>query len=260
MKDLFYVFKESIEETKKDLEYFAEKTEMHKKLGEALNEYVKELNEMEIPGIGTQESEDLTKITNTQIEAINKFEKQIPLIGKTIRGANISEKERKKKILNNLKILKKEIKNIKSNMPMDINNLIQKVLKDSYDEMNEDLQNYAEKVQFYNEAKKNLREYVNDNREAISDFMEEGGDLTKISTKQIEIITNLEKHVSTIEKNSKNVKLPNKETKKEIVSDIRALKKDIKNKKVEIKVANPNIPAIKLTPIQKIKYLKRKNT
>ncbi len=62
---------------------------------------------------GIEESVDLTKITNTQIEAINKFEKQIPLIGRTIKGASISDKEKKKKFLNNLKVIKKGIKNNK---------------------------------------------------------------------------------------------------------------------------------------------------
>lgn len=110
---LFNTFKESIEELNKDKEYFEKKMEMFSEIGEALNEYVKELNEMDVPGMGSQESVDLTKITNTQIEAINKFEEQIPLMGKTIKGANITNKEKKKEVLNNLKALKKDIKNKK---------------------------------------------------------------------------------------------------------------------------------------------------
>jgi len=35
--------------------------------------------------------------------------------------------------------------------------------------------------------------------------------------------------------------LPNEEKKKQNVSDIKALRKEIKNKKLEIKVANPNL-------------------
>jgi len=76
----FQTFKESMEEMNKDLEYFAKKMETHKELAEAMGDYMKDLNEMDIDIWGTQESEDQTKITNTQIEAISKFEKQIPLI------------------------------------------------------------------------------------------------------------------------------------------------------------------------------------
>ncbi|MBY9012341.1 MAG: hypothetical protein KGD70_08195 [Candidatus Lokiarchaeota archaeon] len=259
---IFQTFKESMEEMNKDLEYFAKKMETHKELAEAMGDYMKDLNEMDIDIWGTQESDDQTKITNTQIEAINKFEKQIPLIGKTIKGANISDKERKKSFLNNLNVLKKDIKNLnKIPKDMDINALVQKVLKDSYDETAEDLHNYAEKVKSYNEAKKNIREYMNDNREAISDFMNsmEGGDLTKISTKQIEIVNNFEKEVSSIEKAIKGVKVSNKPKVKQNLKDIKAIKKNINNRKLEIKIANPNISTFKLTPIQKLKYLNKKN-
>ena len=110
---LFRTFKESIEDLNEDKEYFEKKMEIFNEVGEALNEYMKELNEMNVPGMGSQESVDLTKITNTQIEAINKFEKQIPLMGKTIKGANITNKSKKKEVLNYLKALKKDIKNKK---------------------------------------------------------------------------------------------------------------------------------------------------
>ncbi|MBY9020849.1 MAG: hypothetical protein KGD67_07315, partial [Candidatus Lokiarchaeota archaeon] len=140
----FQTFKESMEDMNKDLEYFAKIMETQKEVAEAMGDYIKDLNEMDVPGMRSQESVDLTKITNTQIEAINKFEKQIPLIGKTIKGANISDKEREKKFLNNLNVLKKDIKNLnKIPKDMDINALVQKVLKDSYDETAEDLHNYA---------------------------------------------------------------------------------------------------------------------
>ena len=110
---LFRTFKESIEDMNEDKEYIEKKMEMFNEIGEAVNEYMKELNEMGVPGMGSQESVDLTKITNTQIEAINKFEKQIPLMGKTIKGANITNKSKKKEVLNYLKALKKDIKNKK---------------------------------------------------------------------------------------------------------------------------------------------------
>ncbi len=110
---LFRTFKESIEDMNEDKEYIEKKMEMFNEIGEAINDYMKELNEMGIPGMGSEESVDLTKITNTQIEAINKFEKQIPLMGKTIKGANITNKSKKKEVLNYLKALKKDIKNKK---------------------------------------------------------------------------------------------------------------------------------------------------
>lgn len=259
---IFQTLKESMDEMNEDLEYFAKKMETEKEIAEAMGNYLKELNESAVNIRGTEESVDLTKITNTQIEAINKFEKQIPLIGKTIKGANISDKEKKKRFLNNLKVIKKDIKNLnKMPMDMDINALVQKVLKDSYDETNKDLQYHAEKVKFYNEAKKNIRENVNEYREAMNEFrkMQESGELIKISTKQIEVINKFEKDVSSVEKAIKGIKVPNKAKVKQNLKDIKALRKNVNNNKLEIKIANPNISTIKLTPSQKLKYLRRKN-
>ena len=260
IETIFKVMKESMDEMNEDLEYWAKKMEAEKEIAEAMSDYIKELNESGVDMWGTEENVDLTKITNTQIEAFNKFEKQIPLIGRTIKGANISDKEKKKKFLNNLKVIKKDIKNL-NKMPMDINALVQKVLKDSYDETTSDLQFHAEKVKFYNEAKKNIRENVNEYREAMSEFkkMQESGELTKISTKQIEVINKFEKDVSSVEKAIKGIKIPNKAKVKQNLKDIKALKKNVNNNKLEIKIANPNISTIKLTTSQKLKYLRRKN-
>ena len=47
--------------------------------------------------------------------------------------------------------------------------------------------------------------------------------------------------VSSIKNAIKGINLPNKEKKKQNVSNVKALKKEIKNKKLEIKVANPNL-------------------
>ncbi|MCK4384258.1 MAG: hypothetical protein KAW66_13245 [Candidatus Lokiarchaeota archaeon] len=113
LETMYKVMKESMDEMNEDLEYWAKKMEAEKEIAEALSDYLKELNESGIDMWGTEESVDLTKITNTQIEAINKFEKQIPLIGRTIKGASISDKDKKKKFLNNLKVIKKGIKNNK---------------------------------------------------------------------------------------------------------------------------------------------------
>ena len=145
-------------------------------------------------------------------------------------------------------------------MSEDINSLIQRVLKQSYDETSDDLTKYTEKVKFFNKAKENIRENINEYSDAMREFMKmkESGDLTKISTKQIEVINKFEKDITSIEKAIKGVKVPGKGKNKQIVSDIKTLRKNIKNKKLEIKIANPNISTIKLTPIQKLKYLKRK--
>ena len=113
LETMYKVMKESMDEMNEDLEYWAKKMEAEKEIAEAMSDYIKELNESGIDMWGTEESVDLTKITNTQIEAINKFEKQIPLIGRTIKGAGISDKEKKKKFLKNLKVIKKGIKNNK---------------------------------------------------------------------------------------------------------------------------------------------------
>ncbi len=145
-------------------------------------------------------------------------------------------------------------------MSEDINSLIQRVLKQSYDETSNDLAKYAEKVKFFNKAKENIRENINEYSDAMREFMKmkESGDLTKISTKQIEVINKFEKDITSIEKAIKGVKVSGKGKNNQIVSDIKTLRKNIKNKKLEIKIANPNISTIKLTPIQKLKYLKRK--
>jgi len=113
LETMYKVMKESMDEMNEDLEYWAKKMEAEKEIAEATSDYIKELNESGINMWGEEESIDLTKITNTQIEAINKFEKQIPLIGRTIKSASISDKEKKKKFLNNLKVIKKGIKNNK---------------------------------------------------------------------------------------------------------------------------------------------------
>jgi len=113
MEALFNTFKESIEEMNEDKEYIKKKMEMYNEIGDAVSDYMKELNEAGMNMWGAEESEDLTKITNAQIEAINKFEKQIPLIGKTLKSIKIPNKDKKKEVLNNLKALKKNVRNKK---------------------------------------------------------------------------------------------------------------------------------------------------
>jgi hypothetical protein len=51
---------------------------------------------------------------------------------------------------------------------MDINSLIQFVLRESYLETNEDLRFYAEKVRFFNDTKKRIREHIHGLRETLA--------------------------------------------------------------------------------------------
>lgn len=53
--------------------------------------------------------------------------------------------------------------------PTDINELVQWVLRESYVSTTEDLRSYAEKVKFYNEAKKQVRDELHGAREALGE-------------------------------------------------------------------------------------------
>ncbi len=58
------------------------------------------------------------------------------------------------------------VKDIHDNgMPVDVNALVQQVLRESYLDTTEDLKFYADKVKYFNEAKKMTREYVQDLRD-----------------------------------------------------------------------------------------------
>jgi hypothetical protein len=55
---------------------------------------------------------------------------------------------------------------------IDVNVLVQQVLRESYLETNKDLQFYAEKVKYFNESKKQIRDYLQqlqDHRKIIED-------------------------------------------------------------------------------------------
>ena len=144
---------------------------------------------------------------------------------------------------------------------MDINEILQKVLKDSYDETQKDLSYHAEKVKFYNEAKEGIREEMNNAREIMSEFMEleKNGELSKISNNQIEIINKFEKKIPSIQKAIEGLKFVDKKKITQVIKDLNKIKKDVKNKRIKIKLANPNTPNIKLSLIQKLKYRKTKN-
>jgi hypothetical protein len=55
-------------------------------------------------------------------------------------------------------------------VPMDINALIQYVLRQSYLETNKDLQFYANKVRYFNELKKSIRAHLTDIREQYAEW------------------------------------------------------------------------------------------
>ena len=58
----------------------------------------------------------------------------------------------------------REIKNVASD-DTDINALVQEVLRESYLQLTEDLRRYAEKVKYYNQMKKVIREYLSSLRD-----------------------------------------------------------------------------------------------
>jgi hypothetical protein len=87
-----------------------------------------------------------------------------------MRGLNLTDKSQLQRVVNNLKggnqaAGQREWQSMLSHsrtggVPMDINALIQWVLRQSYIETNKDLQFYADKVQYFNEIKKALREHL----------------------------------------------------------------------------------------------------
>ena len=60
---------------------------------------------------------------------------------------------------------------------LDINSLIQQVIRQSYMETNKDLQFYAEKVKHFNETKKEIREQMNEIREKYSGMIGGTGEI-----------------------------------------------------------------------------------
>ncbi len=67
---------------------------------------------------------------------------------------------------------------VKDGMPVDVNALVQQVLRESYMDTTEDLRFYADKVKYFNEAKKMTREYVQSLRDfktGLSTYMKDNG-------------------------------------------------------------------------------------
>ncbi|MFQ5808982.1 MAG: hypothetical protein ACE5JM_05140 [Armatimonadota bacterium] len=92
-----------------------------------------------------------------------------------MRGLNLTDKSRLQRVVSQLKggnqaAAQREWRSLLSGrrtggIPMDINSLIQYVLRRSYIETNKDLQFYASKVQQFNEAKKAIRDHLTDARD-----------------------------------------------------------------------------------------------
>jgi len=59
---------------------------------------------------------------------------------------------------------------VSESVPLDVNALVQSVLREAYLENTEDLQSYADKVKYFNECKKQVRDYVNQIREQAADI------------------------------------------------------------------------------------------
>ena len=71
-----------------------------------------------------------------------------------------------------LKNSKNEIKASKNEeIELDINELIQNVLYESYKEINADLQYYAKKIKFLNEQKEQIREHISGILETMQDYI-----------------------------------------------------------------------------------------
>jgi hypothetical protein len=62
-----------------------------------------------------------------------------------------------------------------SSLPIDINSLVQYVLRDAYGETTEDLAFFAGKVQYFNDVKEGVRAYLGDLRGSYSSFMADAG-------------------------------------------------------------------------------------
>ncbi|KKM50122.1 hypothetical protein LCGC14_1556300, partial [marine sediment metagenome] len=85
MESLYNVLSESLNEMNEDKGMWKKKMEMMKELSESMSDYMKEINEASM-NWGEEESEDLANITTERIDIINKFEKEIPKIKKTMKN------------------------------------------------------------------------------------------------------------------------------------------------------------------------------
>ncbi|KKN26459.1 hypothetical protein LCGC14_0874610, partial [marine sediment metagenome] len=93
MESLFNVLSESLNEMNEDKEMWEKKMENMKEISESMSDYIKELNEASMSW-GEEESEDLTNITTERIDIINKFEKEIPKIKKTMKSIQFPDPDK----------------------------------------------------------------------------------------------------------------------------------------------------------------------
>ena len=64
------------------------------------------------------------------------------------------------------------LKDVRSNgVPIDVNELVQFVLRESYIETTEDLRDYAEKIKFYNDMKRQMRDEISRIRESMEKYI-----------------------------------------------------------------------------------------
>ena len=134
------------------------------------------------------------------------------------------------------------------------------VLSESLNEMNEDKGMWKKKMEMMKELSESMSDYMKEINEASMNWgEEESEDLANITTERIDIINKFEKEIPKIKKTMKNIQFLDPNKSKQISKEFSAIKKQIKNKKIEVKIANPTNPNIKLKPIQKLKYLNRKN-
>ncbi len=105
--------------------------------------------------------------TTTQLNI--KFKLRLTEISKSIRN----NKKLDPVTLNKWKQLVKDL--YSSDPSTDINSLVQSVLKESYDEMQDDLALYASKVKYFNKLKKQIREQINELRDHRSQLQSKPG-------------------------------------------------------------------------------------
>ena len=56
-------------------------------------------------------------------------------------------------------------------VPIDVNELVQLVLRESYIETTEDLRDHAEKIKFYNDMKRQMRDEISRIRESMEKYI-----------------------------------------------------------------------------------------
>jgi hypothetical protein len=99
---------------------------------------------------------------------------------------------------------KRKAKQISENTPVDPNALVQQVLRESYLQTTEDLRFYAEKVRYFNQCKKVIRDYLQKLRDyrvnVISAAHRRGVDLCQGDEKDVRVLAEVFKECAHIYK------------------------------------------------------------